>query len=69
MRDADERDALLLEIEAHRREHPFVVVFIVAKAIHEARLCASASVENLSEPALRDLVVALRAYSVTGVLP
>lgn len=38
MRDADERETLLEEIAEHRRGYPYITVFIVAKAIHEARL-------------------------------
>lgn len=69
MRDADERETLLEEIAEHRRAHPFVTVFIVAKAINNARLGHSASVADLDDRALRDLVATLRAYARDGVLP
>lgn len=71
MREPDHqavRRALLAEIEAHRREHPHILVYLIARAIHEARLGASATLQDLDDAALRALVTTVRAGVANGGL-
>lgn len=75
MRERDDqiaRRALLAEIEHHRREHPQILAYFIARAIDSAGLDGSATIEDLHDAGLRTIVEVSRDYlagAQLGVAP